>query len=459
MLKKYFTLSIQTLKSEKIRRLIKESWAVSWPMMFIMTFEFLIGLSDVYVAGIFGQEVQAAYGLAFQIYFVFIIIGIALSIGSVTLVSQLFTSEKKEEFSLCVQTSIAASACFGAVFTVLGVTFSRSIIQSLNIPIEIKNYATPLLSIYSLAFVFDYVLLTTNGILRSCGMIRKSLQTMAISCSLNIALNFILALATPLGFKGIGWATVISLTLGAVLNIFYIMKLVKLAFRFSVAIVKKIFDISWPSGLVQILWQSGAMVLFLIIGILPKQNVEIMAAFTNGLKIESAIFLPGFAFNMAAAVVVGNLLGKKDERGAFRGGIITAFIGVFIVTCLTILIMINARFIASFLSDNPVVIEESVKYIYIALLVEPIAAWGIILSGGLNGAGDTKSVMIFTAVSIWLVRLPLSYIWGIYFGSGAAAIWWAMNVSAIVMVGLMTKRYFSKKWINLDIGINCADFT
>lgn len=65
----------------------------------------------------------------------------------------------------------------------------------------------------------------------------------------------------------------------------------------------------------------------MILGALPKNNVEIMAAFTNGLKIESAIFLPAFAFNMANTVVIGNLLGRNDKEGAFRAGIITALTG------------------------------------------------------------------------------------------------------------------------------------
>ncbi len=36
------------------------------------------------------------------------------------------------------------------------------------------------------------------------------------------------------------------------------------------------------------------------------------------------------------------------------------------------------------------VIEESITYIYISMISEPFMAWGMILSGGLNGAGDTR---------------------------------------------------------------------
>jgi hypothetical protein len=39
-------------------------------MTLIMFFEFLIGLTDVYIAGKVGKEIQAAYGFVIQLYFI-----------------------------------------------------------------------------------------------------------------------------------------------------------------------------------------------------------------------------------------------------------------------------------------------------------------------------------------------------------------------------------------------------
>lgn len=435
--------------NDNIRSIIRDSWAVSWPMSLIMLFEFLIGITDIYIAGRFGKEVQAAYGIAFQLYFVFIIIGIALSIGSVSVVSRLFTSEKKDEFVTAVDSSMFLAAVAGIIFTAAGVLFSSQIINMLNMPAGIKIYAVPLLALYSLGFIFDYLLMVANGILRACNMIRISFWIMAVICVMNVGLNFLLAFGTPLRFKGIAVATVISLFTGSALAMFNIRKLIGNAFRVSMAVVKNILNISWPSGLQQVLWQTAAIVLYMILSALPKNNIEILAAFTNGLKIESAIFLPAFAFNMANSVVVGNFLGKKESENAFRAGLVTAIVGVSIVIVMTIIVMASARQITSFLSNNNVVIDESVKYIYIALLFEPVMALGIILGGGLYGAGDTRGVMVIMAFTVWAVRLPLSYLLGIYFGLGAVAVWWAMNISILINTVFITRRYFARKWIAL----------
>ncbi|MBP7216347.1 MAG: MATE family efflux transporter, partial [Candidatus Omnitrophica bacterium] len=185
----------------------------------------------------------------------------------------------------------------------------------------------------------------------------------------------------------------------------------------------------------------------LILGALPQHSVEILAAFTNGLKIESAIFLPAFAFNMAAAVVVGNLLGKQNKQDAFKGGIVTALLGVAIVTVLTVIVMFNASRIARMLSNNEFVVQECVRYIVIALLFEPIMAWSVVLGGALNGAGDTKSVMVIVALCVWLLRVPLSYVFVVHMGLGPVAVWWAMNLSVFAQAVFITWRYVSRKWM------------
>jgi Na+-driven multidrug efflux pump len=216
---------------------------------------------------------------------------------------------------------------------------------------------------------------------------------------------------------------------------------------YSFALVKKIFSIGWPIGLLQIIWQLGSAVLYLILSSLPKYQVEALAAFTNGLRVESAIFLPAFAFNFANAVVVGNLLGAKRKDDAFRNGLITAVMGICVVSGLTFIIILNAPWIMSFLSDNAMVVAESKRYLYISAIAEPFMALSLILGGGMNGAGDTRSVMLRVAVSIWLIRIPLAYLFVVILGWGPSSVWWAMAISMVVQGLLILKRYWSRKWL------------
>ncbi len=437
----------KALRNKNLKAIIRDSWSISWPMTLIMFFVFLIGLADIYVAGRISKEVQAAYGVATQLYFIFNIVSFALTVGAVAVISRLFTSADTSELRAAVNSSLAVSSLFGIATALLCGVFARTIVHHLGVPEVLKENAAGLLEIYAVSMAFQQVMLNTNGILRACGGIKKSLVSMIVACVLNVVLNFYLAFRTPLGYRGIAVATVISVAVGCALNCFFLRGFVSLAGGIRTSIVRRMIRIGWPSGVLQILWQLGAMVLYVILGALPEHGVETLAAFTNGLKIEAAIFLPAFAFNLSAAVLSGNFLGKKEYGDAFSSGIVTALIGMAIVAVMTVGVMLNAPAIASVLSRNPVVIRECVRYIRIALISEPIMTWAVVLGGSLNGAGDTRSVMMIVGCAIWLVRVPLAYILVVHRGAGASAVWWAMNTSIAVQALLITHRYFSRGWM------------
>jgi multidrug resistance protein, MATE family len=437
----------KALTNSNLRSLVMESWMLSWPMTVIMFLVFIIGLCDVYVAGRFGKEIQAAYGIAFQVYFLFSILASALTVGTVSVTARLFTSGRKNETHEAIDSSLIMTGVGSIVCGIAAYALGSSIIRLFSVPDSLKESAILLMRIYSIGLPFNYLLLNTNGIMRACGLIKRSLWTMLIVCVLNLVLNIALALHSPLGFRGIAVATVVSTGIGMAANMIFLRALISGGVRFSAGIARKIIAVGWPAGILQILWNGGTMVLFFIVSKLPRQNIEIMAALTNGLRIEAAIFLPAFAFNMSNAVIVGNLLGKKRLDDAFSAGIVTALLGVGVVTVMTLLVLLNARAISSFLSYNTDVINQCVLYIFISLIFEPIMAWGVILGGGLNGAGDTRSPMIIIALSVWLVRLPLAYALGIGLGWGAQAVWWAMNASILVQAALLTRRFFSKRWL------------
>ncbi len=441
---------MRALRNPQIRALVKESWAVSWPMALIMLFFFFIGLTDVYIAGYFGKEVQAGYGAVFQVYFILSIIATALSVGTVSVVSKLSTAGDPGRLAEAVDTSMLITILLGAVTTLLGFAGAEWIVRALALPHSIREISVSLMRWYSLGLLANYLIITTNGILRAAGMIRASLATMGLVTVINVALALGLSFKTGLGYRGIAVATIVSHAVGSLVNLGLLKRLSGGRPRFSGKMFAHIVSISWPAGMLQILWQFSTTTLFAIIASLPVHAVETMAAFTNGLRIESAIFLPAFAFNLSNAVVVGNLFGKGAQEDAYRAGRVTAMMGVVVVALLTVGVLANAHMIVSALSRNSVVVAECLQYIYISLLFEPIMAWGVILGGAMNGAGDTRAVMLVVVLSVWVVRIPLSYFLGVVLGWGPSGIWWAMNASIICQTFFMIWHYRSRKWIRVS---------
>src|SRR5512136_3280023 len=99
----------------EIGAFVLRSWSVSWPMTLIMLFDFLIGLTDVYIAGKVSKEIQATYGFVIQVYFILIVIANALTVGTVSVVSRLHTSGDKNELTHAVFSSLLTAAGAGIV--------------------------------------------------------------------------------------------------------------------------------------------------------------------------------------------------------------------------------------------------------------------------------------------------------------------------------------------------------
>ena len=435
---------------KNVMPLIKSSWKMSWPMMVMMVFEFLISMTDIYIAGLYGKEVKAATGLASQVYALFIMTGHALTIGAVSILSRLYTSEDKKLFKSAVFTSVTSAFSFGVIICIIGILFSKQIATLLNAENQVKEYASTLIKIYFLGIIFHMTLINMNGVLRSCKRVVITMGVMVFAAILNIILLLYFYNFTDIGFKGIAISTAISLSAASIINIIIMYRIIDKVYIFSINILKQILSIGWPGGIVSLSWQFGGTALYAILGMLTY-STEIMAAYATGLRIESAIFMPAFAFNMANAVIVGNLMGEKKFDEAYKNGFVTAFISMTIVTVMMSVIILFARPIAEMLEPNKAVVPEIIKYLYICMIAEPFIALNLAMNGALNGAGDTKATMRYAILNVWVLRLPLAYILGIFLGFGATGIWWALNMGFFMQVILSTRRFMSKKWQKIEI--------
>lgn len=435
---------------KNVMPLIKSSWKMSWPMMVMMVFEFLISMTDIYIAGLYGKEVKAATGLASQVYALFIMTGHALTIGAVSILSRLYTSEDKKLFKSAVFTSVTSAFSFGVIICIIGILFSKQIATLLNAENQVKEYASTLIKIYFLGIIFHMTLINMNGVLRSCKRVVITMGVMIFAALLNITLLLYFYNFTDIGFKGIAISTAISLSAASIINIIIMYRIIDKVYIFSSSILKQILSIGWPGGIVSLSWQFGGTALYAILGMLTY-STEIMAAYATGLRIESAIFMPAFAFNMANAVIVGNLMGEKKFDEAYKNGLVTAFISMTIVTVMMSVIILFARPIAEMLEPNKAVVPEIIKYLYICMIAEPFIALNLAMNGALNGAGDTKATMRYAILNVWVLRLPLAYILGIFLGFGATGIWWALNMGFFMQVILSTRRFMSKKWQKIEI--------
>ena len=430
-------------------------WGISWPMILIMLFNFVVGLTDIYVAGLINPRVQAAVGFVSQLYFLLIIIANAISTGSVALVSRAIGAQ---DFSRAI-TNAKQSLLFGilcaVILTCAGLVFYREIIAVAGFPIAIRTIAEHFLRIFAYALGPNYILIISNDIFRASGEVKKPLLTMLSVCVLNVlgdfALVFGLFSLPEMGYAGIAVATAISVSAGMVINLLFFSKqrwsrIYTSSWSLILPVIRRIIQLGWPAALLQIGWNAGSIVLYNILSRLGEKSITALAAITNGLRIEAIIFLPAFALNMAASVLVGQNLGAANPDRASQAGWRIAIIGSALISLLALLIFIWAEECASLLSNDPAVMKETTLYLRINMFSEPFMAFSLILGGGLQGAGDTRGSMAVIITAMWAVRLPLAVLLAFFFNLGSVGVWSAMVISMIVQGFLMSVRFYRGNW-------------
>ena len=191
------------MASKRFRSLFRDAWSMGWPLICVMLFEFLIAITDVYIAGKIGKEVQGAVGFVNQVYFVFIVFANAITMGTVSIVSKLHGSREMKSFSTAIYTVILSVIVSGLFIFILAYAITPYAIQFSSVPLPIKQIAVPFVKIYLAGLFFHYFLINSNGLLRATRQVKRSLVTMTIIMIVNIALNFIFLYHTSLGFRGI----------------------------------------------------------------------------------------------------------------------------------------------------------------------------------------------------------------------------------------------------------------
>ncbi|MCU1271599.1 MAG: mdtK [Acidobacteriaceae bacterium] len=186
---------------------------------------------------------------------------------------------------------------------------------------------------------------------------------------------------------------------------------------------------------------SGATAICAKLGPVPLSGHEIAlncAAFT---------FMVPYGISSAAAVRVGQQLGRGDPAGARRAGWSAIILGAGFMACAGLVFVSIPRVIARVFSPDPAVVRVGATLLLVAAAFQLFDGVQVVTTGALRGAGDTKTPMLANFVAYWFIGIPLGYFLCFRLGWGALGVWIGL-CTGLMIVGsaLLTswhKRPFS----------------
>ena len=96
------------------------------------------------------------------------------------------------------------------------------------------------------------------------------------------------------------------------------------------------------------------------------------------------------------------------------------------------------------LTDNPVLHEIGVKYVFIMAFAQPPQVMAKLYTGMTRAAGFKRVPMTVSFIGIWCVRVPLALLAAKVLHLDITAIWWAISIDQLVRISISI-GYFYKK--------------
>ncbi|HSV74640.1 MAG TPA: MATE family efflux transporter [Chthonomonadales bacterium] len=425
-------------------------WGVAWPS--VLTFSLMTSNSilDRMFVGWLGRDALAAVGVGGQVLFLLVSVSMAITTGTTAIVARFIGAGQLQDARRATGQSLALGVVTGAVGMAAAYAGSAALLDAINLAPEAERACRAFLHTALLGTVPMFLLNVMSAALRGLGDMRTPLKVMLAANAVHLVGNWTLMLGNwgfpRLGVAGGGIALSASHVVALAVMWVYLRRS---PLRGSESLSMTVLRVDWAKRILRIGIPAAVTALLRITSLLgftkilaaTREGTNAVAALPIGLTAESIAFMPGFGFSVAASALVGQRLGAQDPKGAERYAWSATWMAVLTMSAMGAVFFLAAEPFARLFTSDPRVLPVAVSYLRIMAISEPFLALGMVLTGALQGAGDTMRPTVLTAIIFWGLRIPLAHLLAIVLGWQAAGAWTAMAISTVVG-GLLTVLLF-----------------
>lgn len=398
------------------------------PIIGGMVSQNVLNLVDTAMVGTLGDAALAATGLGSFANFLAMAVILGISAGVQAMASRRLGEGRHHETALPLNGGLLLALVFGLPLSLVLIEFAPAFFSLLNDDPAVVAAGTPYLEVRLAAIVGVGMNFAFRGYWSAVHMTRLYFGTLVFMHSLNIFLNWVFIFgnlgAPEMGVTGAGFATTLSIYTGTLCYI-------GLALRhardkgFMQGIPRwdslvTMMRVSLPSGIQQLFFSGGMVVLFVIVGMIGTAE---LAAANVLMHLVLVAILPMLGLGLAAASLVGNALGRQEIADAKQWGWNVAVLGLLLAIAIGLpAALLRDQILGVFIHD-PGTLALARGPLLISALMIWIDALGMVLFNAHMGAGDTRRVMLVSVGYQWCFFLPVAYLAGPILGHGLLTVW------------------------------------
>ena len=432
---------------------------LAWPVILENLFQTALGTVDMIMVGSLGAAAIAGVGTANQIVFVVQASFSAITTGTTVLVARFIGARQDDNANAVVKQSIVIGAIISAVFALFGLGLSEWAIKVMGAEADVVHLGATYLRIVTVASVLMVYMFIISGALRGAGDTRTPMVVTGCINAVNVVAAYVLIfgkLGFPaLGVAGAAWGATIARAVGmsALLAVLIRGKSAisingRQGWLPDLHLIWRVLRLGVPSMLEQMA-MSGGMLVYGIIAI--SLGTVVYATQRITFQALSLSWMPGFGFAMASTAMVGQCLGARRADLGECSSEHAVRMAVVWMTVTGLLIAVFGKPVMRLFTSDPAMIAMGADALKVIALSQPFMAIGMVLAGSLRGAGDTRFPMIATFLGVWLVRLPLGYLFGPVLGWGLSGVYISNVIDAVARAIANAVRWRTGRWRSITV--------
>ncbi len=392
----------------------KRAFDLAIPVMVTGGMRTLLRVADFFMVSLAaGEAAVAGLELGFQYYFIPFGLALALTSGTISVVSRFVGADEPAAADFAVKQSLWLALLLAVPITAVGWTYAEPLVDLLTDDPRTVALGGTYLRIVMLSVVFRFWSMIAARALAGSGDTRTPMYVRLLTLPTNVALNAVLIFGLfglpRLGVAGAAWGTAAANTLAAVIFLG-----VLLSGRFPVrlrlggkqwdwSVAAEIVRVGLPLAGTRLSRTFGRFPFLFVLGVL---GTDVVAAYAIGRRVMLLALMPAWGYSTASSTLVGQYVGSGDAETADEYGRQTLRIALVTQLLIAVALFVAAPVIARAFGASDVGLTVG----FVRVFGVGVAGFSVsrTLRGALRGAGDTRWPFYGGVVGTYLVRLPVA---------------------------------------------------
>jgi MATE family multidrug resistance protein len=436
-----FMIRLQTLRAE-----LRPTIRLALPLVLAELGWMSMGIVDTVMVGHLPDSATAmgAVSLSSNIFIVLALFGSGLLLGLDTIVSQAFGAGQREDCHRALINGIYLSIALTPVLA-LPAWFFRQALTSMNIGAPIIEQAVPYMQALVIGLFPLLLYFAVRRTLQAMNMVRPVAFALISANLINAFFNWALIYGKwgfpAMGTVGSGWSTAIARAYMAAVLVGYLLwydhrhrtDLLKTPVDIDLPRIRRLIMLGLPAAM-QFTLESG--VFATVTALAARLGAVPLASHQIALNTVAFTYMVPLGISSAAAVRVGQAIGRKDPAGANDSGSTAIFLGATFMAGASIALLAFPRWIALMYTPDEIVIRATGSLLMAGAAFQLFDGIQTVATGALRGAGDTRTPMLCHLLAYWVIGLPLGAWLCFRHDWGAFGLWAGLSL-ALILIGIV----------------------